>query len=187
MLASFTERVIGAAKLDVQIYEEVETDIGATGQAMGVVLLTNLALVVGLQGIVFDLEALGIAGIILGGFAAVLSWVLNAFLTYFIGTRLFPEPQTSANPGELMRTLGFAYAPGLGLIFVQLGGMNFLSLLLLFIVATWLVAAMVIAVRQALDYTSTPRAVGVCLLGQVSGEVISFMFLGFLGVLFGSY
>jgi len=183
-LASFTERIIGAAKLDVKIYEEVEADIGATGQAMGVVFLTNLALVVGLQGVVFDVEALGVIGIIFGGVAAVLSWVLKAFLTYFIGTRLFPEPQTSADPGELMRTLGFAYAPGLGLIFVQLGGINFLSLLLLMIVASWLVAAMVVAVRQALDYTSTPRAVGVCLLGQVSGEVISFMFLGLLGVLF---
>jgi hypothetical protein len=183
-LASFTERVIGAAKLDVKIYEEVEADISATGQAMGVVLLTNLALVVGLQGIVFDLKTLGITGVILGGVAAVLSWALNAFLTYFIGTRLFPEPQTSADPGELMRTLGFSYAPGLGLIFVQLGGIDFLSLLLLTIVAFWLVAAMVIAVRQALDYTSTPRAVGVCLLGQVSGEVISFIFLGLLGVIF---
>ena len=115
-MASFTTRIIRAAKLDVQVYEEVEADVSATGQAMGVVLLTSLAGGLG----VYSLSTGGLGGIILGGIVALLQWVTWAFLTYFIGTRLLPEPQTRADTGELMRTLGFAQSPGLLRIFGSL-------------------------------------------------------------------
>ena len=103
-MTSFIGRMVGAAKLSVPIYEEVEADGSATGQAMGVVLLSSVAAGVGSA-------ALG-AGIIGGAIAALLSWVIWAFLTYFVGTRLFPEPQTEADMGQLMRTLGFAQSVG---------------------------------------------------------------------------
>ncbi len=102
-LASFTERMLGAAKLDVQVYEEVEADTGATGQAMGVVLLSSVAGGIGSAG----LGAGGLGGVVVGGIAALIGWVAWAFLTSMIDTRLLPEPQTRSDVGELMRTLGF--------------------------------------------------------------------------------
>ncbi len=173
-MASFTERMIGAAKLDVQVYEEVEADTGATGQAMGVVLLSSLAGGVGSVG----LGAGGLGGFVGGGIAALIGWAIWAFLTYIIGTRLLAEPQTRADVGELMRTLGFAQSPGLVRIVGILPGVGSLAVS---IVSIWMLVAMVIAVRQALDYTSTWRAVGVCLVGWVLQIVISLVFLIFFG------
>jgi hypothetical protein len=85
-------------------------------------------------------------------------------MTYVIGTRLLPEPQTQADMGQLMRTLGFAQSPSLARVFVAIPVVGPLVLIL---VSLWVLVAMVIAVRQALDYTSTWRAVGVCVIGWV--------------------
>ena len=164
--------MIGAAKLDVRVYEEVEADTGATGQAMGVVLLSSLAGGIGTVG----LGAGGLGGVVVGGLVALIGWVTWAFLTYIIGTRLLAEPQTRADVGELMRTLGFAQSPGLVRIVGILPGVG---PLVLSIVSIWMLATMVVAVRQALDYTSTLRAVGVCLVGWVLSIAISVVFLIF--------
>ena len=172
-LASFTERMIGAAKLDVHVFEEVEADSGATGQAAGVVLLTSLAGGIGSVG----LGAGGLGLFIIGAIAALIGWVTWAFTTYIIGTRLLPEPQTRADVGELMRTLGVAQAPGLLRIFGSLPGVGPLVLSLTQI---WLLVAMVVAIRQALDYHSTFRAVGVCLVGWVLSTVIGVVLVLFV-------
>ena len=105
-MASIQDRMFRAAKLDVQLYEEVEADRDATVQAMTVVVLAAVAAGIG------SLGSGGALGIITGTLVALLSWLVWAFLTYFIGTRLLPEPQTSADYGELLRTIGFASAPG---------------------------------------------------------------------------
>ena len=173
-MASFTERMIGAAKLDVHVYEEVETDTGATSQAMGVVLLASLAGGIGSVG----LGTGGLGSVFFGAAWALIGWVSWAFVTYIVGTRLLPEPQTRADVGELMRTLGFAQSPGLLRIFGSLPGVGPLVLLLIQI---WLFVAMVVAIRQALDYHSTFRAVGVCLVGLVAmvfSSVVVFLLFG---------
>jgi hypothetical protein len=157
-VASFTDRLIGSAKLDIATYEEVEADTGATSQAMVVVLISSVAGGIGALG----MGVTGIGGIVAGGIAALLSWVVWAFVTYFVGTRLLPEPQTHADTGQLMRTLGFAQSPGFARV---LGGVPGVGPLILTVVSIWMFVAMVIAVRQALDYTSTWRAVGVCFVG----------------------
>ena len=162
-MTPFVDRMIRAAKLDVQLYEEVEADKDALGQAMGVVVLSSVAGGIGL------FEALGFMGMVVGTLAALVGWYVWAFMTYFIGTRLLPEPQTHATQGELLRTIGFASAPGLIRILAiipSLADMVFL------IAGIWMLVAMVIAVRQALDYHSTLRAVGVCLIGWVVQSVI---------------
>ncbi len=111
----------------------------------------------------------GLGGILTGTIAALIGWVLWAFLTYLIGTRLLPEPQTRADVGELLRTIGFSTSPGLirvlGII-PPLTGIVFLA------AAIWMLVAMVVAVRQALDYRSTARAVGVCLIGWIVQALI---------------
>ena len=169
-MTPFIQRLIGAAKLDVHIYEEVEADTTAMGQAIGVVALSSVAAGIGAAG---QEVTLGLFG---GLLAAFLGWLLWAGLTYFIGTRILPTPQTHADWSQLLRTTGFASAPGMLRVFGIVPG---LTGLIFFVSAVWMLAAFVVAVRQALDYTSTGRAVGVCLIGWLINGVIM-VFLNFL-------
>ena len=169
-MTSFPRRMIGVAKLDVQIYEEVEADSHATGQAMGVVLLSSLAAGSGAATL-----GIGVIGTIV---AALLSWAIWAFLTYFIGTRLLPESQTHADMGQLMRTLGFAQAPGVLRIF---GGLPGIGPIVLSVVSVWMLIAMVIAVRQALDFTTTWRAAVVCFVAWLALIIPAVLLLGLMG------
>ncbi len=184
-MASFVDRIVGAAKLNVNIYEEVEADTGATGQAFGVVVLASIASGVG-QGLGASMEA-GAAGGILAAIVlsvlytvlAVLGWLIWAFLTYIIGTKLLPEPETSSNMGELMRTTGFAQAPG---ILRVLNAIPVLGWLVWFAVWIWMLIAFVIAIRQALDYKSTLRAIAVAAIGWVVNLIILAVVGGILAV-----
>ena len=171
-MTSFQDRMIRAAKLDVNLYEEVEADKEATRQAMAVVVLSSVAAGVG------TITTGGFGAILIGTIASLVGWFVWAYLTYLIGTKLLPEPQTSADVGELLRTIGFASSPGLirvlGII-PTLGGLVFL------ISSIWMLVAMVIAVRQALDYRSTARAVGVCMIGWVVQFVILALLFSMMG------
>lgn len=169
-MANFTDRIIGAAMLDVRIYEEVEADKGATGQAMIVVVLHAVS--AGVGAILYG----GITGMITGVVAALIGWFMWAFVIFLVGTKLLPEPQTRSDMGELLRTIGFSASPGL-LLF--LGVVPGFGGLISFAISIWMLATMVVAVRQALDYKSTGRAIGVCVLGW-----LAFVFaITFLGVL----
>ena len=171
-MASFTDRMIRAAKLDVNLYEEVEADKGAMGQAIGVVILSSVAAGIGTIG------TTGIKGLVLGTIVALAGWFIWAFMTYYIGTRLLPEPQTKADFGELLRTIGFSSSPG---VLRVLGIIPMLGNILNFIIGIWMLVAMVIAVRQALDYKSTWRAVGVCLIGWIVQIAIFALFFWLVG------
>jgi Yip1 domain len=104
----------------------------------------------------------GIPALIFLAMAALLGWVVWAFTTYLIGTRLLPEPQTRSDMGELLRTTGFSSSPGVIRVLGVVPGLGFVSAL---VAAIWMLVTMVIAVRQALDYQHTGRAIGVCLIG----------------------
>lgn len=157
------DRMLRAAKLDVQLYEEVEADPGAMRQAMTIVVLSAVAAGIG------NIANGGLPGIVIGTLGALVGWYIWAFLTYFIGTRLLPEPDTQADHGELLRTIGFSSAPGLIRVLGIIPGLNtFVSA----VAGVWMLVAMVIAVRQALDYKSTWRAIGVCVVGWVVQALI---------------
>lgn len=177
-MASFTERMIGAAKLEVRAYEEVEADTTATGQAMAVVILSSIAAGIGGVGIM-GLGPAGLTGFLVGSVAGLIRWVAWALLTYFIGTRLLPEPRTRADLPKLLRTTGFAQSPGVLLVVGVVPGF---APFILAIVTVWWLMAMVIAVGQALDYTSTTRALAVCVVGWVLSIVISAVIGSFFGV-----
>jgi len=166
-MANFSNRIIRAAKLDVALYEEVEADRSASGQAMGVVVLSSIAAGIGSR------STAGLFGMLIGVVVALVGWYIWAYLTYFIGTKLLPEPQTKADHGELLRTIGFSSSPGLIRV---LGIIPVLQGIVFPIAAIWMLVAMVIAVRQALDYTSTLRAVGVCLIGWII-QIVLFVLL----------
>jgi len=153
---NYLEKLYRAVILDSELYEEVEADKTLTRQA-----LMTVALVAMIEGI-FSLGAqnqgllIGLSQSILG---SITRWVMWAFFIAFVGTRILPEPETESNTGELLRTLGFAYAPGVLYIFASLPIIGSIVQLL---VPLWQLAAMVVAVRQALDFSSTTRAIGVC-------------------------
>ena len=171
-MASFTDRIIRAAKLDANLYEEVEADKGALRQAMGVVVLSSIAAGIG------SFERAGVGGIITGKIAALIGWSVWASITYLVGPRFLREPQTQADHGELLRTIGFSSSPGLIRV---LGVIPGLAGVVFFVASVWMLIAMVIAVRQALDYQSTLRAVGVCVIGWVVQMLILVLLFAILG------
>lgn len=155
---TFRQRIVGVLRLHAPTFEEIEADRTATGQALAVVLLATVAAGLG-AGLAFGPWALVRAGL-----AAVIGWVMWAAVTYLLGTRILPEPQTRTDMGELLRVIGFSYAPSLFaiLVFVPV-----LGAVVQVVVAFWLLATMVVAVRQALDYRSTLRAFGVVVIGWI--------------------
>ena len=171
-MTSFKDRIIRAAKLDVNLYEEVEADKGALGQAMGVVVLSSIAAGIG------SIAIGGLGGILIGTITAIIGWYIWAYLTYFIGTKLLPEPQTKADHGELLRTIGFSSSPGLIRV---LGFIPGIGAVIFLGASIWMLVAMVVAVRQALDYNSTLRAVGVCVIGWIIQMLILMLLFSILG------
>jgi hypothetical protein len=178
MMASLTERMLGAAKLDVATYEEVEADTTATPQAMLVVVLANLAAGVGAW------REVGVAGLLVTTLVSLIGWYAWAFVTYFVGTRFLPGPQTQADIGQLLRPIGFSATPGLIRVLGIVPGLNWIVAL---VAALWMLVAMVIAIRQALDYETTGRAVAVCLVGWAFNIVVTLVLAALLGVTAGIF
>jgi hypothetical protein len=171
---TFLQRLIGAMALDAAIYEEVEADRMATGQAFLVVLLSSVAAGIGARGV----SEQSVVSIVFFSIVALMSWASWALMTFVIGTLLLPEPETRSDVGELLRTIGFASAPGLLRVLGVLPGVT----LPVFIgTGIWMLIATIVAVRQALDYRSTARAVGVCALGWVLSVLLAILLGSLLG------
>lgn len=156
---SLTERMKGAALLDVGVYEEVEHDETATGQA---------AVVVGIVAIASAIGGLsdGFGGFLVGLLAAYVGWLVWSGITYLVGTNLFGG---TATWGELLRTIGFAQSPG---VLAVLAIIPLLGILVRLVVFVWLLVAVIIAIRQALDVT-TGKAVLTALVGWVCYIVVA--------------
>jgi hypothetical protein len=163
---NFAARMVGAARLSSETYEEVEADAGANGQAVAIVGLYSMAAAIGANAS----DPRSLIGILVVSF---LSWVIWVLLTLFIGTRLLPESTTRSDFGEILRTTGFSASPGVLMVF---GRLPVVGGALVAIVGIWMLVTFVIAVRQALDYTSTARALAVCALGWIIHWVVIFGF-----------
>ncbi|MEZ5317693.1 MAG: hypothetical protein R2752_09860 [Vicinamibacterales bacterium] len=170
----FLYRMWGAALLDRGAYEGIEHDARATGQAAAVVLLASLAAGFGAGGLYGTRPATVLS------FTAIafVTWVAWAVLMFQLGTRTLPGPDTEVTLGELLRTIGFAASPGLLQVFAALPP---LTVPVFVITIVWMIAAMVVAVRQALDYRSLGRAVAVCGLAAAFSAALAVV----IGVLFG--
>ena len=171
MNSVFINRIIRACKLDITLYEEVEADQSATLQAAAVVFLSSIAAGIGAI-------SLGASNFLMAPVLSLISWYIWAYLIYFIGAKIFPEANTKADHGQLLRTIGFSSAPGLIRIFgftPELMSITFIGS------AIWMLVAMVIAVRQALDYESTWRAIGVVTIGFLVQAIVLIMILRIFG------
>ncbi len=159
--ASIIDRMIRAARLEPQLYEEVEHDRSATSQALLVVVIGAVAAGIGaLSG--------GIGGLIFGIIAALVGWAVYAFIAYWVGTTIFKGPQTSATWGELLRTLGFANSPRVLLVLTVIPIVGIFVGLAVFI---WMLFTTVIAIRQALDF-DTGRAIATAVVSLLAQFVI---------------
>lgn len=170
----FFYRLMGAATLDHSMYEGIEADRSVTGQAAATVVMSSLAAGFGAGGwFTGDLRMFAMLSA-----TALVTWVAWAVLMHQIGTHVLPEPQTRATLGELLRTVGFSAAPGLFLVFAIF---PVVTVPVFAVTGTWMFVAMVIAVRHALDYTSSWRALAVCGIAFALILVVAFV----IGVLFG--
>ena len=157
------QRMLGAATLNIDTFEEVEADETATMQAAAVVGMVAVASAIGAVGE-------GGTSLFMAPVTQIFGWLIWAGITYLVGTKIF---HGTATWGELLRTLGFAQAPGLLYLFAVL---PLLGGPIRFAVAIWMLVAGVIAVRQALDFT-TGKAVMTVIIGWFA-MIIPAMFLG---------
>ena len=159
----YVRRLAGAMALDSATYEDVEADRRATLWACVTVLIASVG-----EGVALRHQG-GLANVALMSAVAVMGWAAWALLTFEVGARLLPGARTHSDVGELLRTLGFAAAPGLIAYLSLVPG---LTMPVLLFSRVWMLLAMIVAVRQALDYTSTWRAIAVCLVGWLLTSAI---------------
>jgi hypothetical protein len=179
-------RMLRAAKLESQLFEEVEADSTGTGQALLAVVLVSVATGIGhgissiIQG---EASFLGfISGLFWGIIGSLIVWFIFSLLTFWLGTSIFKGPDTKSTLGELMRTLGFAYSPGLLNIFSFI---PFIGPIIPFATWIWTIIASVIAVRQACDF-STGRAVGTVIVAAIIPIIIMVLLALLIGGAFAA-
>jgi hypothetical protein len=158
---SFTARLIGAARLDVDVYEEVEADTSATPQAALVVCLSAVSLAVGQSNA-------GLLPITASILRELIGWLLWSGITYLIGAKLL---KGTATWGELQRTIGFAMGPG---FLYALAAIPYMADPVLYIVGTWKLVASIVAIRQALDF-GTDRALLTAVLGFIAYVSLAYL------------
>ena len=148
---------MGALSLDAGTFEDIEASRSADVQSIAIVAAVCAAGGVGAMG----LGVSGLSGIVISALMVLGAWLVWVGLIAAIGTTTMAEPHTRSDVHELLRVLGYAAAPGL---FLALAAMPAAAPLLISLVCVWLIASSVLAVRQALDYRSTARAVSVCVI-----------------------
>ena len=168
---SFVGRMIGAARLKSDVYEEIEHDSGATRQAAIVVVGTSLAAGIG------GISAGGIVGLFALTIVGLIGWAVYAWIAYFVGTRLFATAETSADWSELARTLGFANSPR---ILLLLGLVPGIFPIVSFVVGVWVIMTTITALKAALEM-GTWRAVGTALVALIAQGIICGIVFAILG------
>jgi hypothetical protein len=175
-------RMMRAAKLESQLYEEVEADSGAIGQALLVVVMASLSAGIGhgISGLIKGGDGgvgLFFTNLVTGAIGSLIAWFIFSLLCFWLGTTLFKGPNTKSTLGELLRVLGFADSPALLNIFTFI---PFIGPVIPFVTMVWTIIAAVIGVRQACDFT-TGRAVGTVIVAAI----IPFIILVLIGMVVG--
>lgn len=176
--ASLTDRMLRAARLDVALYNEVEADLNATTQALTVVVISALAGGIGTAiGAAMAGRPVGIVGGLVGGILAeLIGWAVWSYVMYFVGTRFFGG---TATYGELLRTLGFAYSPGVLQILRFIPVLGGIITLVVFI---WRIATGFVAIREALDFESG-KTVATIVIGFIAYIIVVAIVAAILGAL----
>jgi hypothetical protein len=169
---TFGERVVGAMTLDPNTFEDIERDTSAITQTVGVIVLAAVAAGIG------NIYWGGLSGIVSGALVSLIGFLVWSLIVWLVGTKMLPEPATKADFAETFRVIGFSAAPGLTAVITII---PILGWLLLFAIMLWQLAAMVVAVRQVLDYSTTGKAVLVVVIGWCINLIVTLV----LGSVFG--
>lgn len=165
---TFGDRVVGAMKLDPNTFEDVERDPTAIGQSVGVIVLAAVAAGIG------NVFRGGLTGIVYGACLSVVGFLVWSLIVWVIGTKVMPEPATKADYAETFRVLGFSAAPGLASVITIIPILGYLLMLLIWL---WQIAAMIIAVKAVLDYSTLGKAIIVVVIGWIVNFVLTMIIL----------
>jgi hypothetical protein len=165
-MATLTERMVGAMQANVKTFQEIEADSNALGQAVAVIVIAGVASLIG------NVWRAGIGVGVMHLIASIIGYALWSLIVVLVGTKLMPEPTTKADFNEGFRVIGFTASPG---VFNVLAIVPFLGPLISFVIWIWMVVIGVVAVREVLDYSSTARAIIVCLIAAAVCWVITFI------------
>jgi Yip1 domain len=165
---TFGDRVVGAMKLDPNAFEDVERDPTAIGQSVGVIVLAAVAAGIG------NMFRGGLTGIVYGACLSVVGFLVWSPIVWVIGTKVMPEPATKADYPETFRVLGFSAAPGLASVITIIPILGYLLMLLIWL---WQIAAMIIAVKAVLDYSTMGKAIIVVVIGWIVNFVVTMIIL----------
>ena len=154
MISLFLNRILRSVKIEPEVFNEVQKDRNATLSAAIVVLLSSSAAGIGAA-------SMGIGNFIIAPIFSLLSWFVWAYIVYFVGVKLFPDSKTKTSQFALLRAIGFSSAPGI----IRVFSFNESLMTVLFIgSAFWMLACMIVAVRETLNYKSLWKALGVVII-----------------------
>jgi len=154
MIPLFLNRVFRSVKIDPEVFNEVQKDKNATISAAIVVILSSTAAGIGATKI-------EMGNFILAPVFPLISWFVWAYIVYFVGVKLFPDTKTKTTQFALLRAIGFSSAPGI----IRIFGFNEELMTVTFIgSAFWMLACMVVAVKETLNYKSLWKALGVVII-----------------------
>src|SRR5437870_3324895 len=110
---ALVDQMIRAAKLDTSLYEEVEADTSQTTNALTVVAISSVCAGIGTAIAAAAAGETGggggvIVGLVVGVIGALFAWAVVTACVYAVGSLL----GGTATWGEVLRTVGFAYSPG---------------------------------------------------------------------------
>ena len=169
MIKLFINRIYRSVKIDPEVFDEVQKDKKATVAAGIVVILSSLAAGIGAT-------HLGAVNFYLAPALSLVTWFVWAYIVYFVGVKLFPDTKTKTTHQALLRSIGFSNAPGI----IRVFGFNEDLMTVTFIgSALWMLACMVVAVRQTLNFKSLWKALGVVI---VSWFVQAFLLISILSL-----
>jgi Yip1 domain len=167
-MATLPERMVGAMQANVSTFQEIEADTTAMGQAVAVIVIAGVASLIG------NVWRAGIGVGVMHLIISIIGYALWSLIVVLVGTKVMPEPTTKADFNEGFRVIGFTASPG---VFNVLAIVPFLGPLISFAIWVWMVVIGVVAVREVLDYTSTARAIVVCLIAAVVCWIITVLII----------
>lgn len=154
----FPLRMLRAAMLHADTYEEVEADRSSIRQAVLVVAIASASAGLGAWLRTLAGHELTGSGLPLPTYLAVVTleplviWLTSGAFAYMVGATFLAGPETQTDYREVLRTTGFAFTPGILSAFGWLPdpiGVGCLAL-----ARVWILVACIVAVRQALDFTT---------------------------------
>ena len=178
-MRGYLNRFVGAALLDVKLYKEVAGEPRYLFQAWITVLIYAMLASWGTFG------RSGAAGTNISMISSLIGWYIWSFSTYFLATKFFRETKTEIDRGDrkaVIRTMGFACAPGAIRILGIIPGLGIVAIV---VASIWMIVAATIAVKAALNIENTARAAGACIIGWIIGAIVQGLLLVVMFLVFG--